>query len=128
MFWERYEALCHEAGISPSGAEMRRVIGVSTGAIPSWKKGVIPEHKRLKVIADYFQTSVSYLLGDSDERHAPAQQGNKKSPASEGRGDGVMTPERVRIEKAIDGLSLEELLEAEKYIAYLKSQRNPQPR
>lgn len=84
MFWERYESLCREAGVSPSGMEMRNTIGVSTGAIPNWKKGAVPEHKRLEAIATYFHTTISYLLGDSDDRHPPAPPENEKTPAEAG--------------------------------------------
>ena len=64
---------------------MRNVAGVSTGAIPNWKKGAVPERKRLERMASYFNTTVSYLLGDSEERH-PSSAANGEAPTGEPAG------------------------------------------
>ena len=66
MFWERFYSLCQSIGKKPNpvGAEL----GVSSGAITNWKNGTIPPAETLLSIADYFNVSVDYLLGKSEEQ------------------------------------------------------------
>jgi len=104
MFWERYLSLCMEYGLSPTGVEMRQVLGMeSTGSISKWKNGVVPSAKRLRTIANYFNTTIDFLLGNSDERIAFSEKNSplgqsealrtqeklKEPPAPEGAGDGA---------------------------------------
>ena len=86
MFWERFYSLCLETGVKPNS--IREELGVtSPGAMTYWKKGVVPQKRTLNAIAAYFNTTVDYLLGNSDDRHSPAPRGNEKSPAPAGAGD-----------------------------------------
>ena len=99
MFWERFKFLCDEEGVKPNG--IREKIGLtSTGAITAWKnRGVVPERRTLNAIAAYFNTTIAYLLGESDERHAPALPGSETSPSPVGRGDG--TAMYAQVEEAL---------------------------
>ena len=93
MFWERYESLCLEIGIAPTSKKARDMFGIrSAGTIPNWKANkAVPETKTLRRIAEAFNTSVAYLLGESPNRHPPAPPGNEKAPAP--GGEGVKTRE-----------------------------------
>ena len=103
MFWERFYSLCVEAGIKPNS--IRGQLGLSSGAMTAWKnRGVMPARSTLILIAAHFNTTVDYLLGDSDDRHPPAQQDKKKSPAEAGDMDAI----EFDIVAAIQGLSDED--------------------
>ncbi len=64
MFWERFFELCRRVGKSPNS--VARELGISSGAITSWKRGVVPHHGTLIKIAEYFGVTVDHLLGSSE--------------------------------------------------------------
>ena len=68
-FYERYEALCEERGLSAQSREMFSVAGVTSGTISGWKKGSEPRPSVLIRIARYFDVSVDYLIGLSEVRN-----------------------------------------------------------
>lgn len=59
--WDRLDALIWEQGLSPSGAAV--AIGISTGTMQKIKKGQPVVARPVKMIADFFDVKVSYLLG-----------------------------------------------------------------
>ncbi|MBQ7037926.1 MAG: helix-turn-helix transcriptional regulator [Clostridia bacterium] len=67
MFYERYKLLCAHNGISPSKASEE--IGFSKGLVSHWhknyKQGIDtpPGMEIAKMIAEYFEVSLDYLLG-----------------------------------------------------------------
>jgi len=66
MFWNRFFFLCVESYKTPG-----RVVydlGFPGSTIARFRQGEIPSKENLRKIADYFGESVSYLIGDSDER------------------------------------------------------------
>ena len=70
MFFDVYCKLCHEKGISPTGAALE--MGISRGAVSAWKNGArIPNSAILTKIAAYFGVSVDYLLGNEEKPAAP---------------------------------------------------------
>lgn len=72
MFFDVYCKLCHEKGISPTGAALE--MGISRGAVSAWKNGArIPNSAILTKISAYFGVSVDYLLGN-EEKEKPASQ------------------------------------------------------
>ena len=66
-FWDVFSKLCNEIGKKPN--PVGKEIGVSSAAIANWKTGSIPNGETLMKIADYFNVSVDYLLGRTDERN-----------------------------------------------------------
>ena len=48
-------------------AEIERHVGISNGQIRRWDN-VSPKAENLKKVADYFQVSVDYLLGRTEEK------------------------------------------------------------
>lgn len=70
-FWERYEELCREKEISPSGSEMVNLLGVSSAGITYWKQNNSGPKKFdiYEKLAKYFDVDIRYLMGISDSRH-----------------------------------------------------------
>lgn len=77
MFWEIFLTLCEQHNIKPN--PLAKQLGISSGAVTSWKNGKVPHHSTLIKIANYFGVSVDYLLGKTDEA-APATE-KKTAPA-----------------------------------------------
>ncbi len=64
MFWEIFYDLCISKGLKPN--PLGKQIGVSSSTITQWKQGSVPSGDTLAKIADYFDCSVDYLLGRTD--------------------------------------------------------------
>lgn len=63
-FWCVFENLCTDIGKRPN--PVGKEIGVASSTIAKWKSGTIPNGDTLIQIADYFDVSVDYLLGRTD--------------------------------------------------------------
>lgn len=64
MFWERYCYLCKINKATPNG--IAKSIGASNSSCTSWKSGAIPKGDTLLKISNYFNCSIDYLLGRTD--------------------------------------------------------------
>ncbi len=64
---ERVKMLCKEQKIPIS--KLERECGFANGYIGQLKKGVFPDN-RLKTVADYLKVTVSYLLGETENRNS----------------------------------------------------------
>jgi transcriptional regulator with XRE-family HTH domain len=65
MFWETFEELCKRNNTRPNPVAAQ--LGISSGAVTKWKqKGVIPNGSTLQAIADRFNVTVDYLIGNTD--------------------------------------------------------------
>ena len=60
MFFNIYENLCRQKGLSPNA--VAKQLSISSGAVSEWKKGRVPQNATLKKIADYFEVTTEYLL------------------------------------------------------------------
>jgi phage repressor protein C with HTH and peptisase S24 domain len=65
MFWENFSNLCNKNGITPN--VVTKKLGLSSGTASFWKQGKVPHHSTLIKIADYFNVSVDYLLGNETQ-------------------------------------------------------------
>ena len=66
MFWERFYDLCEkQAHTKPNN--LKEELDISSGVITKWKKGSVPNGETLIKIANYFNVSVDYLLGRTDD-------------------------------------------------------------
>lgn len=64
MFWTTFIDLCNKAGKSPNAVAAE--CGVkSSGTVTGWSKGSVPRAPILQKMANYFDVSTDYLLGDS---------------------------------------------------------------
>ena len=69
IFYERFEALCEEAGIKPQNPKMLEIMGVTSPAVSQWKnRDSIPKGDVLSRLSKHFDVSVDYLLGLTDVR------------------------------------------------------------
>lgn len=67
--YERFEILLLENHVKP--VEVGRATGINPSTFTTWKNGTTtPKQGTLKKIADYFGVSVSWLLGETDDREA----------------------------------------------------------
>lgn len=64
MFWERLCKLCEERKIKPN--TVAKAIGLSNAVATGWKNGSIPSGEALIKLADYFDCSVDFLLGRTE--------------------------------------------------------------
>ena len=65
MFWERFYDKCLEKGTKPN--PVANEIGISSGILTKWKNNsTLPNGETLIKLADYFNCSVDYLLGRTD--------------------------------------------------------------
>lgn len=79
MFYNKFVQLCQENGISPSKAAT--LIGFNRSSVSMWKaQGYTPRREILVKIANYFNVSVDYLLGEEDK--------NKKTTDNDGLSEG----------------------------------------
>ena len=65
MFFARLKKLCDERSISPYKACTD--VGLNRAAVAKWKKGSKPNGSTAMKLAEYFNVSVDYLLGQDDE-------------------------------------------------------------
>ena len=108
-FYENYLRLCEKVNRTPSAAALE--MGLSKTTVNRWKNGGgLTDATALKVSA-YFGVTVDELKGE-----VPQAQKEKPS-ALEVDGLDVLY-------KECEGLSVDEIEEARRYIAYLKAKRN----
>lgn len=69
MFFEQYKSLCLSIGKKPN--TVAKELGIASSSITQWKHGSTPRAQLLQKIADYFGVSVSYLIGESDQKEKP---------------------------------------------------------
>lgn len=94
MFYERYLELCQESGLTPSAAALE--IGFSKTVVSRWKRGGGCTDATLKKVADYFNVSLEWLKGETNDKT------KKAAPAD---GDGV-----IDIDAFVDGIEDPQLL------------------
>ncbi len=64
LFYPRYISLLEKNKVSHYFLYKR--IGLNNSSITKWKRGAIPKVESLKLIAEYFNVSIDYLVGRSD--------------------------------------------------------------
>lgn len=79
MFYDRFLQLCNDRGVKPSRVAVDTQF--NKGSITSWKKrydqgqDTQPTAEILNKVATYFGVSTDYLLGNTDIKNPPSQQG-----------------------------------------------------
>ena len=106
MFWEQLLHLCAEQKITPNTVCAN--LGLSTAIATKWKKGAIPRDTTLKMIADYFGTTIEYLKGETEQKE-------KQPTQSE------LSEKQKRLIKIIEGMSDDQLDRFEKILAVVET-------
>lgn len=83
MFSERLRQLRHKQNLSQE--ELADRVGVHANTVSSWENGVIPKMQRLQALAKILGTTVTYLLGETDDPNPAA--GNTSNNESVSTGD-----------------------------------------
>ena len=83
MFYEIVNNLCKERKTTIT--RMAEEIGLSNAAPTSWRKGATPKLSTVKLISEYFNVSVEYLLGSEPEKETKEE--TKKAPTPKGERD-----------------------------------------
>lgn len=96
----RIDSLAKSKGTSI--AEIERSVGFGNGKIGKWKKAPkSPPFESLLVVANYLETTIAYLTGETDDPSA----GIKKDLIQK---DGAVSQEKHLLLDMIDGLSDEQ--------------------
>ena len=73
MYYQNFEELCKQRNIKPN--KVSKETGVSTATLTSWKQGkYTPKPDKLKLIADFFNVSLEFLMRNEDVQCDPADQ------------------------------------------------------
>ena len=67
MFFHKYSELCKKKGKTPTGVAIE--LNVSRATVNYWKNGNVPKQDTLIKIANYFNVSVDYLLGNEKQKN-----------------------------------------------------------
>lgn len=62
MFYDRFLDLCKRKNLKPTA--VIEELGFSSGNMSRWKNGKVPRGDSLKRVAEYFNVSTDYLLGN----------------------------------------------------------------
>lgn len=77
--YERFQEILDERGMKPS--DVAKATGVSTSTLSAWKLGrYSPKQEKLKLIADYLEVNLAWLMGLSDERAFSADDSEVRIP------------------------------------------------
>lgn len=74
MFFDRFEALCKQKGVSKQKACLD--CGLSRTAWNKWKAGAVPNGEALQTLADYFKATTDYLLNGLEAKKSRPQEGD----------------------------------------------------
>lgn len=64
--YERVLKLCRERGIEISNLGKEAGITVDKSTISRWKTGSVPRNETIRAIADFFNVTVNYLMGEEE--------------------------------------------------------------
>ena len=71
-FYQRYIELCNKMGKSPSAVAIE--IGLSKTAVNRWKGGGYPTDATASKVASYFNVSVDFMMGLTEETEEKKEQ------------------------------------------------------
>lgn len=98
MFIERIKQLTKEKGITI--AKMLKDLEMGQGTFSTWKtRGTVPSGATLQKIAEYFGVSVDYLLGKSEQKEKPSEEGENVVIVSRNgeRLEHRLNPEQIKL-------------------------------
>lgn len=72
MFYDLYVSLCKREQKKPYA--VAKEIGLTNSNVAQWKKGSTPRPEVIKRIADYFDVSVEFLLGQKEKPSADSRE------------------------------------------------------
>ena len=110
MFWNNFLILCNRQGVAPN--TVCADLGLSTATATKWKNGAMPRPSTMSTIAKYFNVSVEYLMGETDNR-SPDQpeltEGEKLLLEAYRRASDDVKPVLINVMEALESMPLEKL-------------------
>ena len=101
MFFETYNQLCKNIGKSAN--KVAKELSIASGTVSEWKKGRAPQNSTLLKIAQYFNVSVEYLLGNEQ----------KNTPNTETSVEGIdLTQSEEEIIKLLRKMDKEQIIQS----------------
>lgn len=111
MFWEKFYSLCLKHDTKPN--PVAKAVGISSGVVSKWKnENTIPNGEALLKIADYFDCSIDYLLGRTNEVAVNRGETSESVVSDEDMNAYLKLDE---IDKAEIKGTIKQMLKAEKY-------------
>lgn len=110
MFYDRVKELCSESGTTITALLVK--LGFSTSKSTAWKYGAMPRADVVTILAEHFNVSTDYLLGNTDIKKAATDEGDSLDPKKR---------RELDLLKKIDPELLPEIV---KFAQYLQSQRD----
>lgn len=111
---------------SMSQADLAGILGVTQQAVGRWEKDLnMPDFDTLKKIAEYFDVTTDYLLGnETEDKRKGYYLDNETAEIANAlkEGDGML---RVMFD-TVRKLPPEKMREAANYIEYLKAKQHPE--
>lgn len=80
IFWRKLKDICEERNTSPTG--MCKAMGLATGNVTNWKRGIIPNTNIIKKIAEYFDVPADYFVA-YDYHNSDKCEDNKPFPSEQ---------------------------------------------
>lgn len=120
--YSRFTELLKERGISATA--LAKTLNFSPSTLTDWKHGrTTPKADKLQLIADYFDVSLDWLLGNTDVREKVNSDGYYDNPDAAEYAEMVRTnPEMKLLFSAAKDISKESMKKTYEYIKFLKSQ------
>lgn len=115
MFYERLTYLCKENNTTLT--TVLKDLGLSTAKGSQWKQGTSPSVRDLNMLAQYFNVSVDYLLGNDSIKKRPTPEDVEL--IEEAR---AMSPLFDEIAKLVLQLPSDKQKQAAEYVRFLLSQ------
>lgn len=109
VFFDIYKKLCEESGESPYNLPVNLGIMKKNSGVAQWKKGSVPRHDTLQVLADHFGVSVAYLMG-LEQKETPRPEAEAEDPL-----DREIFERISKLSPAKKALVLEKVMELEKF-------------
>lgn len=73
MYYQNFEQLCKQNNVTPN--KVSKETGISTATLTSWKQGkYTPKTDKLKIIAEFFNVSLEYLMQNEEVEWNPSEQ------------------------------------------------------
>ena len=66
MFYDRLKELCSESGTTITALLVK--LGFSTSKSTAWKYGAMPRADVVTILAEHFNVSTDYLLGNAEDK------------------------------------------------------------
>lgn len=119
MFYNQVSLLCKSNSVSIS--KVAATLGLSKSNVTRWKEGVVPKSDTVKKIAEYFNVSTDFLIGNVQYENSPGMYPHKEQTAPS---QPLFTAEDMELLLKIKSLSSDSRKEVESHIRFKQSEES----